>query len=100
MASAERTGFAVKLPTNGPDLPDLFVHRSLLQEMVPVCVLLSMMILILGQGRTYENTVEVGGAELKRGANVGQEIFDERAYIIIKLFHMLTVINEWFYRCI
>jgi hypothetical protein len=59
-----------------------------------------MMILILGQGRTYENTVEVGGAELKRGANVGQEIFDERAYIIIKLFHMLTVINEWFYRCI
>ena len=100
MASAEGTGFAVKLPTNGPDLPDLFVHRSLLQEMVPVCVLLSMMILILGQGRTYENTVEVGGAELKRGANVGQEILDERAYIIIKLFHMLTVINEWFYRCI
>jgi len=36
MVSAEGTGFAVKLSTNGPDLPDLFVHRSLLQEMVPV----------------------------------------------------------------
>jgi len=67
--------------------------------MVPVCALLSMMILILGQGRIYENTVEVGGAELK-GGNVGQEIFDERVYIIIKLFHMLMVTNECFYRCI
>ena len=75
MASAEWTGFAVELPTNGSDLSDLFVHRSLLQEMVPVCALLSMMILILGQGRIYENTVEVGGTELKWGANVGRKIF-------------------------
>ena len=67
--------------------------------MVPVCALLSMMIVILGQGRIFENTVEVGGAELKRGANVGQEIFDKRVYII-KLFHMLTVINECCSRCI
>jgi hypothetical protein len=73
MASAEGTGFAVKLPTNGPDLPDLFVHRSLLQEMVPVCALLSMMILILGQGRIFENTVEVGGAELKGGRMLGKK---------------------------
>lgn len=29
VTSAGGTGFAVKLPTNGPDLPDLFVHRSL-----------------------------------------------------------------------
>ena len=27
-------------------------------------------------GQIFENTVEVGGAELKWGANVGQEIFD------------------------
>jgi hypothetical protein len=73
MASAEGTGFAVKLPTNGPDLPDLFVHRSLLQEMAPVCALLSMMILILGQGRIFENTVEVGGAELKGGRMLGKK---------------------------
>jgi hypothetical protein len=36
MASAEGTGFAVKFPTNGSDFPDLFVHRSLLQEMMPM----------------------------------------------------------------
>jgi len=41
MASAEWTGFAVELPTNGPDLSDLFVHRTLLQEMMPVCALLT-----------------------------------------------------------
>jgi len=67
--------------------------------MVPLCALLSVMILILGQGRIFENTVEVGGAELKGGANVGQEIVDECVYII-KLFHMLTVINECYSRCI
>jgi len=61
--------------------------------MVPVCALLSMMIVILGQGRIFENTVEVGGAELKGGANVGQEIFDKCVYIK-KLFHMLTVIKN------
>lgn len=35
MTSAEGTGFAVELPTDGPDLPDLFVHQSLLQEINP-----------------------------------------------------------------
>ena len=49
--------------------------------------------MILGQGRIFENTVEVGGAELKGGANVGQEIFDKCVYIK-KLFHMLTVIKN------
>jgi len=42
--------------------------------MVPVCALLSMMILILGQGRIYENTVEVGGAELKGGQMLGKKV--------------------------
>ena len=31
MASAEGTGFTVEISTNGPDLPNLFVHRFLLQ---------------------------------------------------------------------
>lgn len=30
------TGIPIQLSTNGPDLPDLFVHRSLLQEVMPV----------------------------------------------------------------
>jgi hypothetical protein len=41
--------------------------------MVPVSALLSMMILILGQGRIFENTVEVGGAELKGGRMLGKK---------------------------
>jgi hypothetical protein len=41
--------------------------------MVPVCALLSMMIVILGQGRIFENTVEVGGAELKGGRMLGNK---------------------------
>jgi hypothetical protein len=74
MASAEGTGFAVKFPTNGTDLPNLlFVHRSLLQEMMPLRRVLQM---ILRQDGIFENTVEVGLAELKVGANIEREIFD------------------------
>lgn len=32
---------------------------------------------ILGQGKIFENTVEVGGAGLKWGTNVAREIFDD-----------------------
>ena len=56
------------------------------------------MILILGQGRIFENTVEVGGAELKGGRMLGKK--SSMNVYIIKLFHMLTVINEYFCRCI
>jgi hypothetical protein len=35
---------------------------------------------ILEQGRIFENTVEVGEAELKRGAKVLQAIFDWYVY--------------------
>lgn len=34
MASARGTGFAVDLSTNGPDLPDLFVHRFALPKII------------------------------------------------------------------
>jgi hypothetical protein len=71
MASAEGTGFTVKFTTNGPDLPDhLFVHRSLLQEMMPLRRVLHV---ILRQDRIFENTVEVGLAELKVGANFARK---------------------------
>ncbi len=33
--------------------------------------------LILRQGRIFENTLEVGGAELKWGTKVAREIFDD-----------------------
>jgi hypothetical protein len=36
MASAEGTGFAVKFPSNGSDLPHLFMHRFHPQKMMPV----------------------------------------------------------------
>ena len=45
------------------------------------------------QGRNFENTVEVGGAELKGGANVGQKIFDLYVYAR-KLYQVLAVIKE------
>jgi hypothetical protein len=51
----------------------------------------------LGQGRIFENTVAVGGAELKGGANVWREVFDVYVYIA-KLTQYLAVINESFYR--
>ena len=53
MASAEGTGFAVKLPTNSPDLPDLFVHRSLLLEMMPVFALLSVIEVDIEAGQNF-----------------------------------------------
>jgi len=53
--------------------------------------------LILEQGRIFENTLEVGGAELKWGANVGREILDRCVYIM-KLFQVLMVIKECFAR--
>jgi hypothetical protein len=46
---------------------------------------------ILRQGRFFENTVEVGGTELKWGANVGQEIFKICVYII-DVYQLLTMI--------
>jgi len=30
------TGVPIQVSTNGPNLPNLFVHRSLLQEMMPL----------------------------------------------------------------
>ena len=34
----------------------------------------------MGHGRIFENTVEVGEAELKEGANVGEELLGQYAY--------------------
>jgi hypothetical protein len=36
MASAKLAGFAVQFPTNGSDLSNLSVHRSLLQKVMPM----------------------------------------------------------------
>lgn len=36
LASAGLAGFAVQFPANGSDLSNLFVHRSLLQEVTPM----------------------------------------------------------------
>ena len=35
-ATAKWTGFSVQVSTNGSNLSNLFVHRSLLQEMMPM----------------------------------------------------------------
>jgi hypothetical protein len=88
MASAEGTGIAVKFPTNGPDLPNhLFAHRSLLQEMMPLRRVLH---LILRQDTIFANTVEVGLAELKVGANIEREIFDE--YVLNMIVYQYVIV--------
>jgi len=53
--------------------------------------------LILGQSRIFENTVEVGVAELKWGTNVVREIFDGCGYVRM-LFQVLAVIKECYSR--
>lgn len=35
-ASANRAGFAIQVSANGPDFSKLFVHRSFLQEVMPM----------------------------------------------------------------
>jgi hypothetical protein len=35
-STTEWTGFPIQVPTYGPNLSNLFVHRSLLQEMMPM----------------------------------------------------------------
>jgi hypothetical protein len=35
-ATTKWTGFPIQVSTNGPNLSNLFVHRSLLQEMMPM----------------------------------------------------------------
>jgi hypothetical protein len=72
MTSAERTGFAVEFPADSPDFPNLFVHRFLLQETIPKRGAVGA---ILGHLGIFENTIEVGGADLKGGANVGKQAF-------------------------
>jgi hypothetical protein len=72
MTSAERTGFAVEFPADSPDFPNLFVHQFLLQETIPKRCAVGA---ILWHLAIFENTIEVGGADLKGGANVGKASF-------------------------
>ena len=65
MPSAEGAGFAVELPANSPDFPNLFVHRLSLHDTIPMRVAVTGH--ILEHLRIFENTVEVGGADLKGG---------------------------------
>lgn len=67
MAAAERAGFAVAFPMNESDRSRLFLHRFLLHEVGGTKARWQV---IVPQGRVFEHTVEVGGAELKRGFTV------------------------------
>ena len=64
MAAAEGAGFAITFPLNEPDRSRLFLHRFLLHEVV---LRRRAGRVIVPQGRVFEHTIEVGGAELKRG---------------------------------
>ena len=64
MAAAEGAGFAVVFPMNGSDRSRLFLHRFLLQKVVSRGPAVRV---IVPQGGVFGHTVEVGGAELKRG---------------------------------
>jgi hypothetical protein len=71
MPSAEGAGFAVELPANSPDFPNLFVHRLSLHDTIPMRVAVTGH--ILEHLRIFENTVEVGGADLKGGQMLGRQ---------------------------
>jgi hypothetical protein len=95
MTSAEGAGFAVQLPANSPDFPNLFVHRFLLQETIPKRRAVTC---ILGHLRNFENTVEVGGADLKGG-----QFWEDNLLLIWvegKIYTVRIVIKERVSKCI